>query len=253
MKWRVIVANYLFRSGCHWGLPAGEGLGKPVRPHIFVEAAFEMVYGLPFKKVTYTYHHGVYVNNQVLVKKYKPMSRTEDLSWKNFITEVETVLEIEDSPKIGRSLVPAPPVVDAKEMCPYCDEPWPSNPSQQLIKIQCKIDTISSPDPGPHSDNQNHCCTSPAICAAAVCVQHLFENSVLPEGIAAGYPQNIDFKDLPQRIHALKPALDELVEDASPSLFYHFFEAAVSDMGWNRAIGTPGQYHFAAKYGHGTG
>jgi len=38
----------------------------------------------------------------------------------------------------------------------------------------------------------------------------------------------------------LKPVLDELVEDASPSPLYKFFEAAVTDMGWNHAIGTPG-------------
>jgi len=236
------------------GFQRVEALASQRRPRIFVETAFEMVYGLPFKKATYTLHHGLYVNNPVLVKKYKPMGRTEDSSWKNFVTKVETVLEIEDSPKIGWSLqIPASPVVDAKEMCPYCDEPWPSNPSQQLIEIRRKIDAISSPDPGPHSNNPNHHRTNPAVRAAAVCVQHRFETSVLPEGIAAGYPQNIDFKDLPRRIRALKPALDELVEDASPSPFYDFFEAAVTDMGWNRAIGTPGQYRFSAKYGHGTG
>jgi len=230
------------------GFQCVEALVSQRRPRIFVETAFEMVYGLPFKKATYTYHHGLYVKNPVLVKKYKRMGCTEDSSWKNFVTEVETVIEIQDSPKIG-----APPVVDAMEMCPYCDEPWPSNPSQQLIEARRKIDAISSPDPGPHSDNPNHRCTNPAVCAAAVCIRHRFETSVLPEGIAAGYPQNIDFKDLPRRIRALKPVLDKLVEDASPSPFYEFFEAAVTDMGWNHAIGTPGQYHFAAKYGHGTG
>ena len=180
------------------GFQRVEALASQRRPRIFVETAFEMVYGLPFKKATYTYHHGVYVNNPVLVKKYKPTSRTEDSSWKNFVTEAETVLEIEDSPKISQSLIPAPPVVDAEEMCPYCDEPWPSNPSQQLVEIRRKIDAISSPDPGPHSDNPNHRRTNPAVRAAAVCVQHQFETSVLPEGIAAGYPQNIDFKDLPR-------------------------------------------------------
>lgn len=235
------------------GFQRMEALVSQRRPRIFAETAFEMVYGLPFKKATYTLHHGLYVKNPVLVKKYKPLGRTEDASWKNFVTEVDTVIEIQDSPKIGQSLVPAPPVVDAKTMCPYCDEPWPSNPSQQLIEIRRKIDAISSPDPGPHSDNPNHRRTRPAVRAAAVCVQHRFETSVLPEGIAAGYPQDVDFGDLPRRIRALKPALDELVEDASPSPFYDFFETAVTDMGWNRAIGTPGQYRFAAKYGHGTG
>jgi len=151
------------------GFQCMEALVSQHHPHIFVETAFEMVYGLPFKKVTYTYHHGLYVKNLVLVKKYKPMGHTEDSSWKNFVTEVGTVIEIQDSPKIG-----APPVVDAKERCPYCDEPWPSNPSWQLIEVWHKI---SSPDPGPPSDNptqskpllyKSYCSCSCCLCSTSV-------------------------------------------------------------------------------------
>ncbi|EGU11330.1 Proteophosphoglycan ppg4 [Rhodotorula toruloides ATCC 204091] len=95
-------------------------------------------------------------------------------------------------------------VVDPDTLCPFCDGPFPDDPSNELLRLKRYL--LSNPDAEcrPTMKNRkairlpNH-----VVATAAFCQRHRNEREVIPEGLANGYPRDIDFDELPKRISRL--------------------------------------------------
>ncbi len=60
-----------------------------------------------------------------------------------------------------------------------------------------------------------------------LCNLHRSEVSIIPEGIAKGWPSEIDFDAIPSRLWKLRPKLQDLIDHPSG---WHFFEIAKEDV-----------------------
>ncbi|BGP25745.1 hypothetical protein JCM10295v2_004680 [Rhodotorula toruloides] len=95
-------------------------------------------------------------------------------------------------------------VADPDTLCPFCDGPLPDEPSDELVRLKRYLIRNPDADRRPTMKNRkairlpNH-----VVATAAFCQRHRNEREVIPEGLANGYPRNIDFDELPKRISRL--------------------------------------------------
>ncbi|KAG1834349.1 RTC4-like domain-containing protein [Suillus subluteus] len=109
----------------------------------------------------------------------------------------------EDSFEIDR-------VIDPSTVCPYCDEPLPSNPTPQLENLLATAKRKSYPDPRPRNSSG---LKAPLGIYISACQRHRFETHSLPEAMEKGWPQSIDFKKVPKRVEGMKGALEAIITD----------------------------------------
>lgn len=97
------------------------------------------------------------------------------------------------------------------DLCDYCDEELPENPSPRLVSLLAKPLRGSRLDPTP--SNPNHRTVSLAR-SIDICLLHRAERDVIPLGITKGYPGTLDFDRVPSRLRRHFPTLRALI--ASP-------------------------------------
>ncbi|KAG2071637.1 hypothetical protein BDR04DRAFT_1193691, partial [Suillus decipiens] len=101
-------------------------------------------------------------------------------------------------------------VVDPSTICPYCDEPLPLSPTSQLKNLLATAKRKSYPDPRPRNSRG---LKAPLGVYISACQRHHFETHSLPEAMEKGWPQSIDFKNVPKRVEKMKDALEAIIAD----------------------------------------
>ncbi|KDQ18972.1 hypothetical protein BOTBODRAFT_91809, partial [Botryobasidium botryosum FD-172 SS1] len=79
---------------------------------------------------------------------------------------------------------------DPSTLCPFCDEPWPENPSDELTALLEKLRLKAWPDP--RFGNPGGL-KAPISAFINLCQLHRSEAQYIPEGIRRGWPTKIDF------------------------------------------------------------
>lgn len=86
-----------------------------------------------------------------------------------------------------------------KRLCPFCDQPLPISPSQKLLTMQKRLESLSTLDPLP--DNPLHRrCQGGFTTYIDFCALHNFEAEELPNATSNGWLLNPDFKTLYDRV-----------------------------------------------------
>ncbi|KDQ56788.1 hypothetical protein JAAARDRAFT_48074 [Jaapia argillacea MUCL 33604] len=114
-------------------------------------------------------------------------------------------------------------VIDARFLCPYCDEIYPTNPSRCLKCLHRTTDSKSQPAPfaALGCRNKYHRITIPATAATEHCERHRFETRLIHKAIQAGWPRKINFEALQHRIVSLlKPTLGPIVDNPCQSSLF---------------------------------
>ena len=103
-------------------------------------------------------------------------------------------------------------------LCPFCDESWPENPTAKLIALTAKA--FKHTFPSPRTTNPNGRSSSSFLYFIQVCNQHRNETTTIPQGLCRGWPREIDFEALPNRICIFKSQLAMIMKDPGSSSFF---------------------------------
>ncbi|KZT33098.1 hypothetical protein SISSUDRAFT_1037280 [Sistotremastrum suecicum HHB10207 ss-3] len=104
---------------------------------------------------------------------------------------------------------------DLRPLCPFCDEILPETPSQELRAL---IETVSSTaDPRPGNRNGRK---APLMTYISICQRHRWESKDLPMAVARGWPQEIDFATLPDRVASFSDEISAIMENPWTSSFF---------------------------------
>lgn len=74
-----------------------------------------------------------------------------------------------------------------------------------------------------------------------VCAQHRDEASIIPDGVKQGWPTEIDFDALPERLRAFRRKLQKIVEEPTISQFFRKAMKDVAEMGALASMSSHGQ------------
>ncbi|KAI0339419.1 hypothetical protein BDW22DRAFT_1380615, partial [Trametopsis cervina] len=99
------------------------------------------------------------------------------------------------------------PNLDPSTLCPWCDEPLPPVRSSHLQKLMKAARSRSYNDPRVSNPLGLH---APATVFLNVCHRHRFERHHFPLAQRRGWPMQIDWESLPDRIFALKARLQTI-------------------------------------------
>ncbi|KAL5513270.1 hypothetical protein ACEPAH_3668 [Sanghuangporus vaninii] len=126
---------------------------------------------------------------------------------------------------------------DPKTLCPYCDMPFPPNPTPLLIDMLKRIPKY--PDARPTNPLG---LKAPLLSYVTMCQRHQFEMQLLPKARAAGWPTCIDFTTLPGRIHALRKHMTMLLRDKRKSIFWRDLKKDIDKYGARKTMGVTNQF-----------
>ncbi|KAI1793474.1 RTC4-like domain-containing protein [Ganoderma leucocontextum] len=102
------------------------------------------------------------------------------------------------------------PAIDPKTLCPWCDEPLPSEPTPHLRALMTAAKRVSSRD-----DRLTNPLglRAPLTAFVGVCQRHRFERNWVPRARKRGWPTTIDWDALSGRISRLRRHLQAIVND----------------------------------------
>lgn len=106
------------------------------------------------------------------------------------------------------------PTTDPKTLCPYCDTRLPEAPSPLLKKLLAETAKKSYPDARPANPLGRR---APLAVFISVCQRHRFESQILPEAEAKGWPKQIDWTGLANRVEQMRTGLSAIVNDPGES------------------------------------
>lgn len=102
------------------------------------------------------------------------------------------------------------PSVDPSTLCPYCDEPLPSEPTPYLTSLLESTRKKSYPDARPSNPLGRK---APLATFIAVCQRHRFESVELPEARRKHWPTAIRFELVRERVENMKDRLEAIIRD----------------------------------------
>ncbi|OCF58123.1 hypothetical protein L486_04153 [Kwoniella mangroviensis CBS 10435] len=122
------------------------------------------------------------------------------------------------------------PYKSETELCPYCSEPFPSNPSANLLRQQQELYSLSVPKPTDSNPKARELSWQRHI---EFCALHHAETSIIPLGIRAGYPESIDFTNLDKRLESgwIRERLDEITQKPLSSQAFRTVIKQIDEVG----------------------
>ncbi|KAG2742025.1 hypothetical protein P692DRAFT_201650282, partial [Suillus brevipes Sb2] len=154
------------------------------------------------------------------------------------------------------------PAIDPSTLCPYCDEPLPLNSTAQLKNLLAIAKQQSHADPRPHNPFG---LKAPLGIYISACQRHHFETHSLPEALEKGWPQRIDFNEVPKRVESMKSALEDIIANAdncsdnegfvcddtggprARSIFWRELQNEIKKQGSRTATSVKGQFYTFEK------
>lgn len=137
---------------------------------------------------------------------------------------------------------------DPSSLCPFCDEKLPPNPSPfycSLLEAACRK---AYPDPRPTNPRGLRALMGIYV---ASCKRHRFETYQIPEAMAKGWPMNINFGKIRERVERLTGGLTKLVRDEGnareESIYWTTVMKEVRKLGSRAASGVKGQFESFEK------
>ena len=107
------------------------------------------------------------------------------------------------------------PFTDPRTLCPYCDSPLPASPTSLLTRLLTATAKKSSHDPRPTNPLGRK---APFAVFIAVCQRHRFESEILPEAEQKGWPKEIEWAELGERVGKMRKRLKALIDDTGENL-----------------------------------
>ncbi|PLW30014.1 hypothetical protein PCASD_15767 [Puccinia coronata f. sp. avenae] len=119
-----------------------------------------------------------------------------------------------DLPEAPQTLIQA----SKGDLCVFCDEPMPLNPSCRLKKLgeylQAKPEVQHRREP-----TNPWALHLPFPLKAGYCQMHQAELSIIPHGLAKQWPSTIDFENVPRRVEHLQDHLFSISDKRVPSCY----------------------------------
>lgn len=130
--------------------------------------------------------------------------------------------------------------MDPSRLCPFCDEEWPEFPSEDLLALRKTVEKVATKQPrfgnaaGLKAPMQNY---------VDLCQLHRSETQYIPEGIRNGWPQQIDWQKIPDRLRGKETerALQRIIRHPYESKFFIFAYNNIKDRGSRVAESARGQ------------
>lgn len=133
--------------------------------------------------------------------------------------------------------------VDPSMLCPFCDERLPPNPSPLYRSLLEAAKRKAYPDARP--SNLRGLKASMGIYVAS-CTRHRFEAHQIPLAVAKGWPMDIDFGRVRDRVEQLRDSLGKLVKGEGSArdenIYWTTVIKEVQKMGSRAASGVKGQF-----------
>ncbi|QRW02857.1 hypothetical protein RhiLY_01856 [Ceratobasidium sp. AG-Ba] len=109
--------------------------------------------------------------------------------------------------------------MDPEDLCPFCDEPLPDDPSPDLLKTLSELRLLAKPEPRARNPLG---LTAPLTAFINLCHMHRAESTYVQEGIANRWPTVIDWNDVRKRLQSeeIMDALQEIISDPPSSEFF---------------------------------
>lgn len=131
-----------------------------------------------------------------------------------------------------------PTAVDPTSLCPFCDEPYPDDPSKVLQDMMTKARSRAYRDCRPSNTLG---LKAELLYYFSMCRRHRFETGVLPKAKHYGWPTCINFDELPTRVEALRNHLAALIENKELSVFWQDLKCEIKNEGLSKVISIEGQ------------
>lgn len=138
--------------------------------------------------------------------------------------------------------------MDPSSLCPFCDEKLPLKPSPFYRSLLEAARRKARPDPRLTNPRGLKAMMSVYI---ASCKRHRFEVHQIPEAVAKGWPTDINFGKVRERVERLAVVLAKLVRDEGntreESVYWTTVTAEVRKLGSRAASGVKGQFESFEK------
>ena len=138
--------------------------------------------------------------------------------------------------------------VDPSSLCPFCDEELPLNPSPFYRSLLETARRKAYPDPRPTNP---HGLKAMMGIYVASCKRHRFEAHQIPEAMAKGWPTDINFGEVRERVERLADGLAKLVRDEGnareESIYWTIVMMEVRKLGSRAVSGVKGQFESFEK------
>lgn len=114
------------------------------------------------------------------------------------------------------------PPLDPHDLCPFCDEPFPDNPSPDLIQLLTDLKKAAVSEPRLRNPNG---LTAPLMTYINLCQMHRAESIHVEQGRRNHWPSVIDWDDVRERLKSSKvvKALRTIINDPHSSEFFVTF------------------------------
>ncbi|WWD16715.1 hypothetical protein CI109_101146 [Kwoniella shandongensis] len=122
------------------------------------------------------------------------------------------------------------PFKNTDDLCPYCAQPLPLKPSAHLKRLQSKLESMSKARPTDENPNARQLSWQQTI---NFCTLHQAEATIIPLGVRDGYPQNIDFMNLHDRLRRdwVGKELEGIIEEPTRSRLFKEVKDEVESVG----------------------
>lgn len=112
----------------------------------------------------------------------------------------------------------------------YCNLPLPNKPSKHHEYLKAKLHKLSTPAPTDENPNARALSWQKAI---EFCSLHHAETTIIPLGIRAGFPVDIDFGNLDRRLETgwIRNELDKIVRQPEESAVFREVKKEVEEVG----------------------
>ncbi|KAG6847694.1 hypothetical protein H0H93_006515, partial [Arthromyces matolae] len=159
-------------------------------------------------------------------------------------------------PQASSSSLPNPAAVEppSPNLCEFCDQEMPSTSSPTLIAMREALEEKSWPD-STVSDNPKHREANSFLVYADYCSRHKFEQQHLPKAKQCGWPREINFENLRERILEHHEDILHVLEKPLESEFFKLAEAGHLSKSagkriasWDRFLKQSAGYYGAVGY-----
>lgn len=140
---------------------------------------------------------------------------------------------------LSRSLTNFSLKVDPTTLCQYCDQPFPLHPSPLLQAMLQRVQRKSYRDPRPANPLG---LKAPLLTYINLCQRHRFETHQLPKAKANGWPTDINFAAIPDRVIRLKSLLQQFIVNRETSPFWREVREEIEKEGTRKVTGIAGQF-----------
>jgi hypothetical protein len=109
--------------------------------------------------------------------------------------------------------------MDPNDLCPFCDEPLPDNPSPDLLQLLADLRATAAPEPRLRNPLG---LTAPLMTFINLCQMHRAESTYVEQGRRNHWPSVIDWDDVRERLRSPRvvKALQEIIKDPHSSEFF---------------------------------